>query len=118
MLLLRAQHSYPLPNIHDCTARLVGATVFSKIDLVKGYHQIPMHESDIPKTAISTPFGLFEFVRMPFGLKNAAQTFKHLMDAVTKDLPGVFVYLYNILIASSTVKKHLEHLTTLCTVLK
>ena len=92
--------NYPLPHIHDCTARLANATVFSKIDLVKGYHQIPMKKGHESKTAIVTPFGLFEFLRMPFGLKNAAQTFQRMMDVVIKDLQGVFVYLDDILVAS------------------
>ena len=110
--------SYPLPHIHDCTSRLAGASIFSKIDMVKGYHQISIHEEDVPKTAIATPFGLFEFVRMPFGLKNAAQTFQRLMDVATCDLPGVFVYLVDVLIASATVEEHLEHLRKLCEALR
>ena len=61
---------YPVPHIHNCSARPVGATIFSKVD-----HQILVAPEDIPKTAIITPFGLFKFLRTPFGLKNTAQAF-------------------------------------------
>lgn len=64
-----------------------------------------MHPSDIPKTAICTPFGLFKFVRMPFGLRNARQRFQRLMDSVMRALEGVFVYLDDILVASSDVEQ-------------
>jgi hypothetical protein len=101
---------YPLPSIQDFTANLAGCTVFSKIDLVKGYHQVPMAESDIPKTAICTPFGLFEYIFMPFGLKNAAHTFQRLMDKLFRHLPFVFVYLDDILIASKDLSEHMRHL--------
>ncbi len=101
---------YPLPSIQDFTANLAGCTIFSKIDLVKGYHQVPMAESDIPKTAICTPFGLFEYIFMPFGLKNAAQTFQRLMDKLFRHLPFVFVYLDDILIASKDLAEHMRHL--------
>ena len=105
--------NYPLPHPHDFTARLLGRKIFSKVDLVKGYHQIPMADKDIAKTAIASPYGLFEFVRMPFGLKNAAQTFQRLMDVATQDLQGIFVYLDDILVASSTPADHIQHLTAL-----
>lgn len=75
---------YPIPHIQDITAGLRGTRVFSKIDLVRAYHQNPVAEEDIPKTAVITPLGLYEFLRMPFGLRNAAQTFQRFIDSVTR----------------------------------
>ena len=63
---------YPVPHNQDFSTHLAGRLV----DLVRGYHQVPVHPADVPKTAVVTPFGLFEFLRMPFGLKNAAQSFQ------------------------------------------
>lgn len=104
---------YPLPNIQDFTVNLRGSTIFSKIDLTKAYHQIPVATEDISKNAITTPFGLFEFTRMPFGLRNAAQTFQRFIDVVTRGLTFVFAYVDNILVASTSPEEHLYHLQLL-----
>ena len=101
---------YPVPNMMDLTSSLAGRTVFSKLDLKKGYHQIPVHAADVPKTAIITPFGLYEFVRMPFGLRNAGMTFQRFMDQVLAGLDHSSAYLDDILVASPDERQHLRDL--------
>lgn len=103
---------YPLPNIQDFSVDLDGCTIFSKIDLVKAYHQVPIRTEDVPKTAVITPFGLFEYVTMSFGLCNAAQSFQRLIDEVLSGLDFCFAYLDDILIASRDQADHKRHLRT------
>jgi hypothetical protein len=108
--LQTVEDKYPLPNMADLAARLDGCRVFSKLDLRKGYLQVPVAAADIAKIAIITTFGLFEFTRMPFGLRNAGMTFQRLMDSILGNLPFAFVYLDDILVASANEAAHWRHL--------
>ena len=107
---LTTDDRYPVRSLQDFTAELHGKTIFSKVDLMKGYHQIPVADGDVRKTAVITPFGLFVFPRCPFGLKNAGQDFQRLMDHILGDLPRIYVYIDDILVASETPEQHLEDL--------
>jgi len=102
--------SYPVHNIQEFTSQLSGCSIFSKINLVKAFHQISVNPSNIPKTAIITLFGLYEYIRMPFGLKNAAQTFQRFIDEVLRGLPFVFAYIDDLLIACKDAAEHQDHL--------
>lgn len=104
---------YPIPFLQDSTHFLRGKKIFSTINLVRAYHQIPIRQVDIPKTAIITPFGLFEFMHMTFGLRNASQTFQRFIDQVIAGLDFVFAYIDDIFIASENEEEHHIHLKTL-----
>ena len=104
--------AYPLPRIEESLDALTGAKWFSTLDLASGYNQVPVAEKDKEKTAFCTPFGLFEFNRMPFGLCNAPGTFQRLMERIFGDqsFQSLLLYLDDIVIYSTTFSQHLQRL--------
>jgi hypothetical protein len=106
------KNKYLLPRIDVLFDQLAGAKVFSKIDLRSGYHQIKIRASDVPKTAFSTRYGLYEFLVMSFGLTNALAYFKYLMNSVfMNELDKVVVvFIDDILIYSKNEAEHAKHL--------
>jgi hypothetical protein len=106
------KNKYPLPCIDVLFDQLAGAKVFSKIDLQLGYHQIKIRASDVPKTAFSTRYGLYEFLMMSFGLTNALAYFMYLMNSVFMNELDKFVVVFidDILIYSKSEAEHAKHL--------
>ncbi len=104
--------SYPLPRIADTLSRLEGAIFFSSMDLQSGYHQVPVIDSDRPKTAFITADGLYQFRTLPFGLTNAPGTFQRAMDIILAGLRWTtcLIYLDDVIIYSATFKQHLQRL--------
>jgi hypothetical protein len=106
------KNKYLLPRIEDLFDQMKGAGVFLKIDLRSGYHQLKIWESDIPKVAFHTWYGLYEYTMMSFGLTNAPGYFTYLMNKVFMEYLDKFVVVFidNILIFSKTKEEHEKHL--------
>ncbi|XP_062404413.1 uncharacterized protein LOC134094507 [Sardina pilchardus] len=104
--------AFPLPRIEESVDALSGAQWFSTLDLASGYNQVPVIEQDRPKTAFCTPFGLFEFNRMAFGLCNAPSTFQRLMERMfgAQHCQSLLLYLDDIIVFSSSVEEHVHRL--------
>ncbi|GJR57334.1 putative reverse transcriptase domain-containing protein [Tanacetum coccineum] len=117
---LTVKNRYPLPRIDDLFDQLQGSSVYSKIDLRSGYHQLRVREEDIPITAFRTRYGHYEFQVMPFGLTNAPAVFMDLMNRVCKPYLDKFVIVFidDILIYSKTKGEHSEHLKIILDLLK
>jgi hypothetical protein len=109
------KNKYLLPCIDVLFDQLVGAKVFSKIDLRSGYHQIKIRASDIPKMAFSTRYGLYEYLVMSFGLTNAPAYFMYLMNSVFMPELDKFVVVFidDNLVYSKNEDEHTEHLHTI-----
>ncbi|GJZ54117.1 putative reverse transcriptase domain-containing protein [Tanacetum coccineum] len=117
---LTVKNRYPLLRIDDLFDQLQGSSIYSKIDLRSGYHQLRVREQDIPKTAFRTRYGHYEFQVMPFGLTNAPAVFMDLMNRVCKPYLDKFVIVFidDILIYSKDEKEHEEHLKAILELLK
>ncbi|GJW81009.1 retrotransposon protein, putative, ty3-gypsy subclass [Tanacetum coccineum] len=117
---LIVKNHYPLPRIDDLFDQLQGSSVYSKIDLRSGYHQLRVREEDIPKMAFRTRYSHYEFQVMPFGLINAPAVFMDLMNRVCKPYLDKFVIVFidDILIYSKNKKEHEEHLKIILELLK
>ena len=119
MNAITLKDKYPLPRIDELLDNMRGASVFSKMDLQQGYHQIRVLAEHVPRTAFQTKYGSYQFLVLPFGLCNAPATFQRTMN----DLLAIYrsfaeVYIDDIVIHSDTIAEHAEHLEKVLTLLR
>ena len=117
---MTVKNKYPLPRIDDLFDQLKGASVFSKIDLQSGYHQLRIKDTDVHKTEFRTRYGHYEFLVMPFGLTNAPTTFMDLMNRVFRPYVDKFVvvFIHDILVYSKDRENHDTHLRVMLETLR
>ncbi len=108
---ITVKNTYPLPLMSSAFERLQGASIFTKLDLRNAYHLVRIREGDEWKTAFNTPRGHFEYLVMPFGLSNSPAVFQALVNDVLRDMVDQFIYVYldDILIFSSSLQEHVQH---------
>ena len=99
-----------MPKVEDIFSWLNGAKYFSTLDLQAGYHPILLDEASIPKTAFTSPFGKYEYIKVPFGLAQAPAYLQELMTGIMKDFNFAIAYLDDIIIFSKTTEEHLNHI--------
>ena len=102
--------TWPMPKVEDIFSKLNGATYFMTLDLHAGYHHIPLDKPSILKTAFNSPFGKYEYVKVPFGLPQAPAYFQELMTGILKNFTFVIAYLDDIIIFSKTPQEHLSQI--------
>ena len=102
--------TWPMPKVEDIFSKLNGATYFTTLDLCTGYHHIPLDNSSIPKTVFNSPFGKYEYVKVPFRLAQVPAYFQELVTGILKDFPFTIAYLDDIIVFSKTPQEHLSHI--------
>ena len=102
--------AFPLPRINDCLDAIAGAKFLSTFDMTSGFHQIPIKESDIPKTAFCTKYGLYEYLTMPMGMTNSPACFQRLMEIALRGLQwhNCLIYLDDVLVFGSNFEQHMQ----------